>query len=155
MKCFNEDDFRNHGIPTEWSQTLHVTNLHKGTLRGMHWQDEPFPEVKMVQCLRGRVYDVIVDVRRESTTFGKWCGFELSENIPTALLVSEGLAHGYLTLEDRTELLYQIKGAYHPSAQKVLRWNDPSVGIDWPEFPSTISTRDAEALMLEELVPSK
>lgn len=155
VKTFAANRFTELGLPTRWTQTLLVRNPVRGTLRGMHWQSNPSPEAKLVHCLRGRVFDVIVDVRPASATFGAWEGFHLSADDPVALLVPPGLAHGYLTLEDGSELLYQIDGDYSPEAQRVFRWDDPSVGIDWPFPLVSISDRDAaapnwsEALALE------
>ncbi len=151
IKTYSAEEFASHGLPTDWTQTLRVGNPHRGTLRGMHWQAGPHFETKLVHCQRGRVFDVIVDVRAGSETFGEWCGFELAGDVPAALLVPGGLAHGYLTLEDQSEVLYQISGDYRPDAQRVFRWSDPAVGIDWPLSPRILSERDANAPLLAEL----
>lgn len=152
IKTYSAEEFASQGLPTTWTQTLWVSNLHRGTLRGMHWQAAPHFETKLVHCQRGRVFDVLVDVRIGSNTFGKWCGFELSGDIASALLIPGGLAHGYLTLEDESELLYQVGGEYRPDLQKVLRWDDPTIKIEWPERPVIVSERDANAPLLTELL---
>jgi dTDP-4-dehydrorhamnose 3,5-epimerase len=111
----------------------------------MHWQAEPHFETKLVHCQRGRIFDVVVDVRPESETFGRWCGFELAGDNSEMLLVPGGLAHGYLTLEKGSEILYQIAGDYKTNMQKSLNWDDPTIKIEWPERPLLISTRDSKA----------
>lgn len=150
VKTFAADRFAGLGLPTRWTQTLLVRNVSRGTLRGMHWQADPHPETKLVHCLRGRVFDVLVDVRPASPTFGKWEGFDLDAGDPVSLLVPPGLAHGYLTLEDESELLYQIDGDYRPEAQRVFRWDDPEIAIDWPSTPRSLSPRDAAAPLWAE-----
>lgn len=144
-KIYSAEDFDSHGLPTEWKQTLWVANHHRATLRGMHWQAEPHFETKLVHCQRGRIFDVVVDVRPESETFGRWCGFELAGDNSEMLLVPGGLAHGYLTLEKGSEILYQIAGDYKTNMQKSLNWDDPTIKIEWPERPLLISTRDSKA----------
>lgn len=151
VKTYSAEQFAAQGLPTDWKQTLWVNNRHRGTLRGMHWQAEPCSEAKIVHCQRGRIFDVLVDVRRGSETFGKWCGFELAAESPSALVVPGGLAHGYLTLEDESQVVYQLSAEYRPDLQRVLRWDDPTVGIEWPERPVKLSERDAEAPLLTDL----
>jgi len=148
VKTFSERDYDRLGLPSRWTQTLVVRNHHRGTLRGMHWQAEPDPETKLVCCSRGRVFDVLVDLRKRSATLGSWAGFELSADEPAALLVPPGFAHGYLTIEDHSELLYQIAGDYRPESQRALRWSDPDVAIEWPFAPALMSERDASAPLL-------
>ena len=144
-KCYSRGEFREVGLTNSWDQTLHVSNVSEGTLRGMHWQSEPYPEAKLVQCLRGKVFDVAVDMRPDSATFGKWFGTELSSECSEIFYLAPGIAHGYVTLEAQSDLLYHIAGDYRPEAQRVLRWNDADIGIDWPTLPSVISERDAGA----------
>lgn len=154
VKTFSSDRFAGLGLPREWSQTLVVKNHCRGTLRGMHWQADPHPERKLVHCLRGRVFDVLVDVRPASPTFGTWEGFLLGGEVAEALFIPSGVAHGYLTLEDGSDLLYQIDGEYRPEAQRVLRWDDATVAIQWPFEPLSIATRDAGAPRWDEIAGS-
>ena len=117
------------------------TKMH--TLRGMHWQKAPHGETKLVRCTRGRMLDVVVDLRPESSTFQAWTSVELSSKNHQALYIPEGFAHGFLTLEDATEVLYDIAGAYVPDASAGVRFDDPAFSIVWPAAPAIISGRDA------------
>jgi len=119
-------------------------NKRRGTLRGMHYQAPPHSEVKVVRCIRGSVFDVIIDLRRTSPTFLQWYGVELSCENRYMLYIPEGLAHGFQTLVDDTELFYQMSTLFAPDAARGVRWNDPSFGIQWPLSVEVISKRDAE-----------
>lgn len=107
-------------------------NANSGTLRGMHFQKEPYGETKYIRCIKGSLYDVIIDLREDSETFGKWTGVELTEKNGRAIYVPKGFAHGYLTLEDNTIAFYQVTEFYNKSAEGGVRWNDPRFNIDWP-----------------------
>lgn len=107
-------------------------NHKKGTLRGMHYQVAPFEETKLVRCTKGAIYDVIIDLRPDSDTFGQWFGVELTEKNHSMLFVPEGFAHGFQTLTDNAEVFYQVSQFYQPGAEQGLRWNDPAIGIQWP-----------------------
>ena len=117
-------------------------NTRRGTLRGMHYQTAPFGEAKLVRCTHGAVYDVILDLRRESPTFMRWVGTELTYANRLMLYVPEGFAHGFLTLDDDTEVSYQISRPYTPSHGHGVRWDDPAFGIEWPFEPTTVAARD-------------
>ena len=117
-------------------------NARAGTLRGMHFQLEPAAEQKLVICLHGKIYDVVIDLRKDSPAYKKWFCAELSAENGLGLFIPKGLAHGFLTLEDDTDVLYQIEGFYDPAAASGLRWNDPAFGITWPRQPAVISDRD-------------
>jgi len=119
-------------------------NRSKGTLRGMHYQAAPHAEVKLVRCTRGSVHDVIIDLREKSPTFRRHVGVELSADNYRALYIPEGLAHGFLTLQDDSEVFYQMSAFYEPSAARGVRWNDPAFGIAWPLAVSVISHRDRD-----------
>ena len=119
-------------------------NISAGTLRGMHFQMKPAEEQKLITCLRGKIYDVVIDLRKDSPTYRKWFCAELSAENGLGLFVPKGLAHGFMTLEDNTDVLYQIEGMYDPAAASGVRWNDPAFGIKWPRLPSVISDRDKE-----------
>jgi dTDP-4-dehydrorhamnose 3,5-epimerase len=119
-------------------------NTVAGTLRGMHFQHAPAAEQKLVTCLKGKIYDVAVDLRKGSPTYKKWFCVELSPENGLGLYIPKGLAHGFITLEDDTDVLYQIDGLYEPTAASGLRWDDAAIGIKWPRAPSVISDRDKE-----------
>jgi dTDP-4-dehydrorhamnose 3,5-epimerase len=127
------DECRAHGIPVEWVQCNISFNKHAGTLRGMHYQAPPHTEGKLVRCTRGSAHDVILDLRPGSPTFGRWVAVELSEDNRLMLYIPEGLAHGFQTLTDGTELSYQMSAFYHPQAARGVRWDDPTFAIVWPK----------------------
>jgi dTDP-4-dehydrorhamnose 3,5-epimerase len=127
-----EREFEEHGLSTRIAQCNVAYNQAKWTLRGMHYQEAPHAEVKLVRCTRGSVYDVIVDLRPESPTFRHWIGVELTAENRRTLYVPEGFAHGYQTLEDGTETYYQVSKFYEPGAERGVRWDDPAFEISWP-----------------------
>jgi dTDP-4-dehydrorhamnose 3,5-epimerase len=137
-----EREFAEHGLSTAVSQASVAFNRRAGTLRGMHWQVDPHAEVKLVRCVRGAIYDVIVDLRRASASFGEWLGIELTEENRRTLYVPEGFAHGYQTLAPRTEVWYQMSAPYMPQAAYGFRWDDPYFAIEWPAARRVISERD-------------
>ena len=142
-RTFCRDEFAEHGLATEIVQANTAFNRRKGTLRGMHFQAAPHEEAKLVRCTRGAVYDVIVDLRRDSPTFTRWVSVELTVENDTMLYVPEGFAHGYQTLEDETETSYLMSQRYEPSAGRGVRWDDPAFGIEWPdEGDRTMNERD-------------
>lgn len=117
-------------------------NVKKGTLRGVHLQAAPYGEAKLVRCTSGAIYDVVLDLRPQSATFKKWIGVNLTATNRYMLYIPEGCAHGFLTLEDNTEVFYQMSEFYHPEAARGVRWNDPAFQIAWPERVEVISERD-------------
>lgn len=135
-------DFEAHGLNPRIAQCSLSFNVRKGTLRGMHYQVKPFEEAKLVRCTRGSLCDVVVDLRRDSTTYAKHLWVSLTAENRRMLYVPEGFAHGFLTLEDATEVFYQISELYSPESQRGFRWNDPAFGIDWPGDVRVISDRD-------------
>lgn len=141
-ESFSARVFEQHGLKYNTAQCNVSFNHHKGTLRGMHFQIAPATEVKIVRCIRGAIFDAIVDIRPDSKTFGRWIGVELSADNRKALYVPEMFAHGYQTLEDNTEVTYQVSEFYTPSAARGYRYDDPAFGIRWPLPVSKISTRD-------------
>ncbi len=126
-------------------------NKVKGTLRGMHFQKAPYEEIKVVRCTSGALFDVIVDIRKDSKTYGKWFGLELSAENRKALLIPKGFAHGFLTLKDNTEIHYIMSEFYKGSHYAGLKWNDPAVGIKWPFDPVTVSPKDSGLPLLADL----
>jgi len=136
------DEFREHGLNPALSQCNISFNRLRGTLRGLHYQAKPHEEAKLVRCSSGRIYDVIVDLRPESATYRQWMGVELSRDNRTMLYVPEGFAHGFQTLEDNTEVCYQMSVPYHAESARVVRWDDPGIGVRWPLQGLMISERD-------------
>jgi dTDP-4-dehydrorhamnose 3,5-epimerase len=137
-----QQEFSDHGLDPRLVQASISFNHHQGTLRGMHLQLPPAAEVKLVRCTQGAIYDVIVDLRLNSATYLDWIGVKLTADNRTALYIPKGFAHGFQTLEDNTEVFYQISEFYHPDLARGFRWNDPMIKIDWPIKVSKISDRD-------------
>jgi dTDP-4-dehydrorhamnose 3,5-epimerase len=146
-RTFSSEEFAARGLDPRVDQCSTSFNPKVGTLRGMHYQAAPHAEAKLVRCTRGAIFDVAVDLRRDSPAYLRWFGVELSADDGRALFVPEGCAHGFQTLVDSTEVLYQISTPHVPSAGRGVRWDDPAFGIKWPPAPPggrTMSRRDAE-----------
>lgn len=137
------EEFGAAGAPFAPVQTSLSRNPTRGTLRGMHYRPEPLAEAKLVRVVRGRVFDVAVDIRPGSPTYRRWTGLELAADNLLALFIPPGVAHGFLTLEPDSDVLYQISPAYRPGPEAGVRWDDPAFAIDWPERPALLSPRDA------------
>ena len=138
--CFNE--FKNKKINFTIAQINNSFTKKKFTLRGLHFQYSPFSEGKLVRCISGSIYDVIVDLRPKSQTYKKWFGIELSSNNRKMLYAPKGFAHGFLTLEDATEVIYFVSEFYKPEIEDILLWNDKTINIQWPNQPKEISEKD-------------
>jgi dTDP-4-dehydrorhamnose 3,5-epimerase len=134
--------FAERGLRADFVQCNTSGSTARGTLRGLHYQAAPHAEVKLVRCIRGRVFDVIADVRAGSPSLGRWFGAELSRENQTMVYVPEGCAHGYLSLEDDCEVMYPVTAAYQPAAERGLRWNDPAFAIAWPIAVVVVSDKD-------------
>ncbi|HZF65087.1 MAG TPA: dTDP-4-dehydrorhamnose 3,5-epimerase [Chitinophagaceae bacterium] len=141
-RAFCRNEFEAAGLATDLVQANVSFNYKKGTLRGMHMQLPPRGETKLVRCTRGAIYDVVADVREGSGTFKRWFGLELTSQNHRMLYVPEGCAHGYITLEDETEVMYQVSQFYTASAERGYRWDDPAFNIKWPIPPEIISAKD-------------
>lgn len=139
------------GGATEWVQDNHSRSA-RGVLRGMHWSVDP-GQRKLVRCARGRVWDVVVDIRRGSPTFGHWQGFELDDVGGASLYVPLGFAHGFYVLSDVADVIYKCSAYYDGARERSLAWDDPDVGIAWPDGPRTLSQRDLDAPRLRDLGP--
>jgi dTDP-4-dehydrorhamnose 3,5-epimerase len=137
------DELAGAGLVGSVAQCSVSYNTRKGTLRGMHYQADPYAETKIVRCTAGAVYDVAVDLRPESPTFHKWFGIELQAGRHNMLYIPAGLAHGFQTLTDDAEVYYQISVPYQPDAGRGVRWDDPAFGIVWPLVNPILSERDA------------
>ena len=142
-------EFAEHGITVDVAQANLSQNFRRGTLRGMHYQLPPATEAKLVRCVRGAIFDAIVDLRSESVTYRQWFGAKLSEANGRALFVPEQFGHGFLTLADDTLVHYQVSEFYTPGAERGLRYDDPAIGIDWPEEVRLISDKDASWPLLD------
>ena len=136
------EEFRSHGLNPNLAQCNISFNTHQGTLRGMHYQAPPFPEAKLVRCTKGAIYDVVVDLRRDSPTCTQWIAVHLSAADRNMVYVPEGCGHGFLTLEDGAEVFYQMSEFFHPESARGVRWNDPQFQIEWPGEVRVMSERD-------------
>jgi dTDP-4-dehydrorhamnose 3,5-epimerase len=141
-RILDTDVLERHGLQVTTLQRSVAYNRRRGTLRGLHWQDDPAVETKLVRCTRGRVWDVVVDLRPDSATFLHHVAVELTADNRLSLLVPPRVAHGYQSLTDATEVCYDIDAPYTPAAARGLRWDDPALGIPWPLEPTVMSDRD-------------
>jgi dTDP-4-dehydrorhamnose 3,5-epimerase len=137
-----EKEFADRGLNSKVVQCNTSRNTRKGTLRGMHFQEAPFGEAKIVRCTRGSIYDVVLDLRLESKTFKNWIAVTLTEETGNSVYIPDGCAHGFLTLTDGADVFYQMSEFYKPEAARGVRWNDPAFGIHWPAEVKVISERD-------------
>jgi dTDP-4-dehydrorhamnose 3,5-epimerase len=138
------DEFTTAALNADWAQTSISRNPARGTLRGLHYSLGPEPEIKLITCLSGRIYDVVADLRPGSASCGRWYGAELSPDESASLYVPHGLAHGFVTLEPDSSVLYQISALYDPAAAAGVAWDDPTLAIDWPVSPQVMSARDKQ-----------
>lgn len=141
-RTFCQDEFSKLGMNTMFSQCSISFNYKRGTLRGMHYQTGSDAEIKIVRCTMGCVYDVILDLRPDSFTYGQWMAIELSAENRRMIYIPEGFAHGFQTLADATEVLYHISRPFNPLNARGVRWDDPAFGIHWPLPVSVLSPRD-------------
>ena len=142
-RTFCAREYEKRGLVATFAQCSTSFNVRRGTLRGMHYQVAPHEEAKVVRCTAGSIVDVIVDMRAGSPTYARWCSTELTARNRRTLYIPPGIAHGFQTLEDDTEVFYQISLEYVPSAARGIRWNDPQLGIEWPICDPVLSPRDA------------
>ncbi len=141
-RMFCEREFAEHGLVTRFVQMNNSLSADAGTLRGMHYQLAPHQETKVVRCVRGRLYDAVLDLREDSPTFGVSCGVELTAENRSMMYVPKGCAHGFLTLEPDTEAIYLVDEFYAPDAERGVRWDDPRFKIEWPREPVVLSDKD-------------
>ncbi len=133
---------------------INISKSKRGVIRGLHFQRDPHAQAKYVSVVRGRIYDVVVDLRRDSDTFGKWGAYELSEDNDLSLLIPRGFAHGFQALEDDTLVLYAVDNQYHPESEFGIRFDDPDLGINWPVIPWMVSKKDLSWPTLREALKS-
>lgn len=149
-ELYNRKTYKDFGVEVEFVQDNYSLSRKSGTLRGLHFQAPPQAQAKLVRCGRGAIYDVVVDIRRGSPTYGEWEGYELSANNGCQLFVPVGFAHGFLTLEDNSEIIYKCSSYYDPKSEGAVLWNDPDIGIQWPSNERPIlSEKDMAALCLK------
>lgn len=151
IETYKKSEFFENGITVDFNQDNHSKSV-KGVLRGLHYQKAPYAQAKLVRCVRGRIYDVAVDIRPESATFGRYVKVELSEENKHMLFIPEGFAHGFVVLSDEAELLYKASGEYNPAADSGILWNDPDINIDWEiDFEPILSEKDIKQPRLYEV----
>ncbi len=142
MRTYDKELFRQYGIDREWLHENHSLSLLKGTVRGMHMQMPPFQETKLVRCVRGAIFDVAVDMRPDSGTFGKWVSVELSSENFKMFYIPRGFAHGFCSLTDNCEVIYKVDNVYSREHEKVILWNDKDLDINWPVIDPVLSEKD-------------
>jgi dTDP-4-dehydrorhamnose 3,5-epimerase len=150
-ESYSQRDFEKQGIKIDFVQDNHSLSEKIGTLRGLHFQKPPFEQTKLVRVTNGKIYDVVVDIRKNSATFGQWEGYELSAKNFWQLLVPRGFAHGFETLEENTEVQYKCDQFYHPDADSGIIWNDPDLKINWPIRDIIISEKDSRLPFFKEI----
>jgi dTDP-4-dehydrorhamnose 3,5-epimerase len=150
MESYNEQKFKEHGLDFNFLQDNHSLSVEAGTIRGLHYQLHPKAQTKLVRVLTGAIYDVVVDIRKDSPTFGQWVGVILSEDNKRQLLVPKGFAHGICTLVTNTQVFYKVDEFYSPENDRGILWNDPAIGIDWPTSKPILSDKDKVHPLLEE-----
>lgn len=150
-RTYCDQEFSAQGLNTRWPQCNQTHTKERGMIRGMHFQADPKPETKLIRCTMGAVFDVVVDVRRDSKMFGRWEGFNLTAANGHALYVPGGFAHGFQCLVDHCELFYQMSEHYFPELARGVRWNDPAIGIKWPLAGAKLSERDQNLPLLASI----
>jgi dTDP-4-dehydrorhamnose 3,5-epimerase len=141
-RLFDADEFETHGLASRFPQINNSLSRYAGTLRGLHYQIAPAGEAKLLRCVRGAVFDVVLDLRERSPTFGRWAGKTLTPANLLMMYVPAGCAHGFLTLEPDTEVIYLASTPYVGAQERIIRWNDPKFAIDWPRAPVVLSDKD-------------
>ncbi|MEO1528408.1 MAG: dTDP-4-dehydrorhamnose 3,5-epimerase [Planctomycetota bacterium] len=142
-------EMRDAGIHDTFVQTNHSQSRHRGTLRGLHYQIGPHAEAKLIRCTKGRIFDVAVDIRAGSPTFGEWFGVELTDSNYQMLYIPQGFAHGYQTLEDNAEATYSSSSYYEPGSERQIRYDETRIGVQWPVDPPILSPKDESSKPLE------
>lgn len=151
MESYNKKDFEELGLYHDFVQDNHSLSVPTGVIRGLHFQLEPKAQTKLVRCIRGVIYDVVVDLRKGSPTYKKWAAFILSEYNRRQILIPKGFAHGFLTLSPNVEILYKVDEFYSPEYERTIIWNDPEINIDWPVKNPILSDKDKNAPFLREI----
>ncbi|NCE65118.1 dTDP-4-dehydrorhamnose 3,5-epimerase [Pseudoflavonifractor sp. 524-17] len=144
-ETYSKRTMAQHGIETIFVQDNHSLSLKKGIIRGIHFQNNPKPQIKLVRCTRGRVMDFAVDLRKDSPTFKKWVSVELTEENHKQIWIPSGFGHAFITLQDNCEVQYKVDELYYPEYDRAIAWNDPEISIDWGTMDPIISQKDTKA----------
>jgi dTDP-4-dehydrorhamnose 3,5-epimerase len=150
IETYNHKAFKENGIEIEFIQDNHSYSKQKGVLRGLHFQNEPYAQTKLVRCTRGKIWDVAVDLRKSSTTYLKWFGLELTPQNHKMLLVPRGFAHGFITLEENSEVQYKVDNFYNLETDRSIKYNDFDINITWPLDNRILSEKDLKAPSLKD-----
>jgi len=150
MESYSKMKFEENGININFVQDNHSLSAKKGTIRGLHFQNNPMAQTKLVRCTRGKILDVAVDIRKNSPTYKQWISVELSEENKKQLLIPKGFAHGFLTLTDNVEVQYKVDEYYSPEYDRSIRYDDPDIGIDWGIDNPILSEKDKSAPLLKD-----
>lgn len=150
MRVYDDEIFKKHGIHRNWVQENHSLSIDKGIIRGMHFQFPPHSETKLVRAVGGEIYDVFIDIRKNSPTFGQWDSIILSADNKKMIYIPRGFAHGFCTLSKDCEILYKVDNYYTPGSEGTIRWDDPSLEIDWPVNNPILSEKDSKSKGFKE-----
>ncbi|MCZ8512543.1 dTDP-4-dehydrorhamnose 3,5-epimerase [Paenibacillus filicis] len=150
IESYNSRTFQEHGISHSFVQDNHSLSVEAGTIRGLHYQNSPKSQTKLIRVLTGAICDVVVDIRKSSPTFGKWISVILSEANQRQLLIPKGFAHGFCTIAANTQIFYKVDEFYSPEHDRGIIWNDPSIGIDWPVSNPILSDKDQRLPLLQD-----
>ena len=150
-RYFCSKEFSKKKLNTKWVQINNSLNKKVGTLRGLHYQKKPNEEIKLVRCIKGSIWDVVVDLRKKSKTFGRWFGTELNEINRKMMYVPKGCAHGIISLKKNSEILYLVSTYYNKNSEVTINWRDPDLSINWPIKPKLISAKDLNGINFKEI----
>jgi len=150
-ESYNKREINKLGINLNFVQDNHSLSLKKGILRGLHFQNHPSAQTKLIRCVKEKIWDVVVDLRKTSETYLKWFSIELNPLNKKQLLIPKGFAHGFLTLEDNTEVIYKVDNYYDSKLDRTIKYNDPEIGIEWPSKNISLSKKDSSALNLKDV----
>ncbi|MDA3954700.1 MAG: dTDP-4-dehydrorhamnose 3,5-epimerase [Bacteroidales bacterium] len=152
MRTFDESIFKEKGLERKWVQENHSRSEEKGIIRGLHFQLPPFTETKLVRCIKGKILDVFVDLRKDSKTFGMWDSIELSATNKKMIYIPRGFAHGFCTITNESEILYKVDNFYNAKAEVGIIWNDPDIKINWQVDTPVLSLKDKNNLLLKDFI---
>jgi len=152
QETYNKELFDKNGLVYDFVQDNHSFSAVKGTLRGLHMQNVPYGQAKLVRCVRGSILDVAVDLRQNSPTYKKWVGVELSAENHKMLMIPRGFGHGFITLCENTEVIYKVDNVYNKESEVTVRFDDPEIGVEWGDANPTLSDKDRAAKLLRDCV---
>jgi len=152
MRVYDDTIFKKYGIHRNWVQENHSLSVEKGVIRGLHFQFPPHTETKLVRVISGEIYDVFIDLRKNSPTFGQWDSIKLSAENKKMVYIPRGFAHGFCTLTKNCEVIYKVDNYYAPDSEGIIRWDDPDLGIDWPADTPILSEKDSKAKSFKDFI---